>query len=218
MERNLRKRRNYTLEEIAEHCYPENLWIIISKKVYDVTEFQFMHPGGADLLLEYAGANATQPFLALHEHSDIAHEIMERCYIGDVWECDSQSDTSLDSTDTSVSIHLNDSFSSPSGSSDSGDEADQEASREPSNNPSRSASGAGPSSDGPSSSGNASNSRNQSNGRLLSTDILTRLRESVQTNKCGVCERKQGNDRSALVFTFSLLAVGTILFYRLTRS
>lgn len=75
----------YTLCEIARHQSTKSLWIIIKGKgwshnlqrlirfhwpsveliyhlVYDVTEFQEDHPGGADVLKDVAGGDGTEAF------------------------------------------------------------------------------------------------------------------------------------------------------------
>jgi len=36
----------FSKEEIARHNKPDDLWIIINHKVYDITKFQNLHPGG----------------------------------------------------------------------------------------------------------------------------------------------------------------------------
>lgn len=36
----------YTRADVASHKTAEDLWIIISNNVYDVTQFQEKHPGG----------------------------------------------------------------------------------------------------------------------------------------------------------------------------
>ena len=46
----------YTLEEVAEHNQPDDLWLAIRGKVYNVTAFRDDHPGGGELLDEEAGA------------------------------------------------------------------------------------------------------------------------------------------------------------------
>jgi L-lactate dehydrogenase (cytochrome) len=41
--------------EIAKHNNAASCWIIIDSLVYDVTEFLGDHPGGASIILRYAG-------------------------------------------------------------------------------------------------------------------------------------------------------------------
>eukprot|EP00933_Yihiella_yeosuensis_P044702 TRINITY_DN39969_c0_g1_i1.p1 TRINITY_DN39969_c0_g1~~TRINITY_DN39969_c0_g1_i1.p1 ORF type:complete len:516 (-),score=143.09 TRINITY_DN39969_c0_g1_i1:286-1833(-) len=55
-----------TKEEFAKHNKPDDAWLLIDGDVYDVTKFAGMHPGGAGLLLEYAGKDATEDFFGLH--------------------------------------------------------------------------------------------------------------------------------------------------------
>ncbi|XP_005178652.1 cytochrome b5 [Musca domestica] len=45
------------------------VWIIIKGDVYDVTTFVKEHPGGEDLIIEYAGRDATKAF------NDVGHSI-----------------------------------------------------------------------------------------------------------------------------------------------
>ncbi|KAI0406741.1 cytochrome b5 [Xylaria palmicola] len=52
----------YTAQQVAEHNSPDDLWIIISGKVYDVSEYTDDHPGGKDILLEVSGRDATEDF------------------------------------------------------------------------------------------------------------------------------------------------------------
>ncbi|CAL1160052.1 unnamed protein product, partial [Cladocopium goreaui] len=44
----------------------DDAWIIVDGDVYDVTKFAGVHPGGTQILLEYAGKDATEDFYALH--------------------------------------------------------------------------------------------------------------------------------------------------------
>ena len=40
----------YTHEDVAKHKSIEDLWTILHGKVYDVTNFAKIHPGGEELL------------------------------------------------------------------------------------------------------------------------------------------------------------------------
>jgi len=55
------------MEELAAHSTEGDSWIAIDGKVYDVTKFMRVHPGGAGILRLYAGKDATQEFFAMHK-------------------------------------------------------------------------------------------------------------------------------------------------------
>ncbi|KAF2399883.1 acyl-CoA dehydrogenase family protein [Trichodelitschia bisporula] len=56
----------YTRDEVAKHNSVDETWIIIDHRVYDVTDFLDAHPGGAVVLNQVAGKDATQAFYNLH--------------------------------------------------------------------------------------------------------------------------------------------------------
>lgn len=39
-----------TLDELASHCTENDSWVAVDGRVYDVTSFQHIHPGGATIL------------------------------------------------------------------------------------------------------------------------------------------------------------------------
>ena len=49
----------YTRGEVALHKTPQDLWIIIDGKVYDVTNWLNHHPGGKRVIQHYGGEDAT---------------------------------------------------------------------------------------------------------------------------------------------------------------
>lgn len=76
----------YTLKEISKHQSSDSCWVIYKDKVYNVTEFILDHPGGDDLILDYAGKDVTivMKDVLEHDHSDAAYEILEEYLIGTV--------------------------------------------------------------------------------------------------------------------------------------
>ncbi|KAH8898696.1 oxidoreductase [Thozetella sp. PMI_491] len=52
--------------EILEHSSRKSCWVVIEGFAYDVTSFIDLHPGGAGVILRYAGRDATDAFNAHH--------------------------------------------------------------------------------------------------------------------------------------------------------
>ncbi|CAN3358363.1 hypothetical protein DICA3_F12420 [Diutina catenulata] len=73
----------YTLDEIKQHDTPDDLWMIIYNKVYDVTLFASDHPGGVEVLYDCGGVDATEAFDDV-AHSDDAVTMLAPYYLGDV--------------------------------------------------------------------------------------------------------------------------------------
>ena len=76
----------YTTTEIEKHNTIDSLWFIFNDRVYDVTEFAQDHPGGDQVLLDYAGKDITEIMSDedLHEHSEASFDMMEDYVIGQV--------------------------------------------------------------------------------------------------------------------------------------
>ncbi|XP_036399782.1 cytochrome b5-like [Megalops cyprinoides] len=73
----------YTLEEIKQHNTSKDTWLIIHDKVYDITSFLEEHPGGEEVLLEQAGADATESFEDVG-HSTDAREMLQQYFVGEL--------------------------------------------------------------------------------------------------------------------------------------
>ncbi|CCL99107.1 uncharacterized protein FIBRA_01121 [Fibroporia radiculosa] len=76
--------RIFTTEDVAEHSSPSSCWVSRNGKVYDVTGFLPDHPGGDDLILNYAGKDVGEIMKdpLEHDHSDSAYDMLEECAIG----------------------------------------------------------------------------------------------------------------------------------------
>ncbi|KAK9458648.1 uncharacterized protein V1516DRAFT_682246 [Lipomyces oligophaga] len=74
-----------TFAELAAHNTRRSCYISLhNRRIYDVTRFLDEHPGGADLLLDYAGKDATAIMADIisHEHSESAYEMIEDYLVG----------------------------------------------------------------------------------------------------------------------------------------
>ncbi|KAI8372948.1 cytochrome b5-like heme/steroid binding domain-containing protein [Radiomyces spectabilis] len=73
----------FSYEEVSKHSTRKDLWMIIDKKVYDITAFVDEHPGGEEVLLDEGAKDASGPFDDVG-HSDDARDLLKKYYIGDV--------------------------------------------------------------------------------------------------------------------------------------
>ncbi|OGM40804.1 cytochrome B5 [Aspergillus bombycis] len=71
----------YTAAEVTSHNRKDDIWIIVHGKVFDITNYLQDHPGGAEILLETAGTDATEAFEDVG-HSEDSVEIMQEFLIG----------------------------------------------------------------------------------------------------------------------------------------
>jgi cytochrome b involved in lipid metabolism len=73
----------YTWGEVRQHTSPGDLWLVIDKKVYDVSRWMDEHPGGPEVMLQEAGKDATNAFAEIG-HSLYAEGLLKDYYIGDL--------------------------------------------------------------------------------------------------------------------------------------
>ncbi|KAH0533400.1 hypothetical protein TsFJ059_001974 [Trichoderma semiorbis] len=71
----------YSTEEVAVHKTRDDLWVMIHGKVYDVSKYVRDHPGGADVLIDVAGTDATEAYEEVG-HSEDADGILKTYLIG----------------------------------------------------------------------------------------------------------------------------------------
>ncbi|KAJ1978709.1 fatty acid alpha-hydroxylase [Dimargaris verticillata] len=76
--------RQWSSAEVARHNRADSLWVSYRGKVFDLTEFAQDHPGGLDLLLDYAGQDVEKVMKdpLEHAHSDAAYDLLDDYCIG----------------------------------------------------------------------------------------------------------------------------------------
>ncbi|KAL3650748.1 hypothetical protein CASFOL_007151 [Castilleja foliolosa] len=87
-------KRYITSDELKTHNKPGDLWISIQGKIYDVSEWVKSHPGGEQPLLNLAGQDATDAFVAFHQGA--AWQFLDKHFNGLHLEDYSVSETSKD--------------------------------------------------------------------------------------------------------------------------
>lgn len=78
------QRRIYTAADVAKHNTKKSCWLVRNNIVYDCTEFVADHPGGDDLILDWAGKDieGVMEDPAEHTHSDSAYDLLAEYAIG----------------------------------------------------------------------------------------------------------------------------------------
>jgi cytochrome b involved in lipid metabolism len=61
--------RQWTKEEVSSHKTVNDCWLIISGRVYDVTELLSRHPAGGRIIQMHGGRDCTSAFLDVHAES-----------------------------------------------------------------------------------------------------------------------------------------------------
>lgn len=78
--------RTITPAEVARHAKINDCWIVHNGRVFDCTEFLYDHPGGEELILQFAGKDVGDVLddPIQHVHSNSAYLLMEEYLIGKV--------------------------------------------------------------------------------------------------------------------------------------
>eukprot|EP00933_Yihiella_yeosuensis_P004233 TRINITY_DN108609_c0_g1_i1.p1 TRINITY_DN108609_c0_g1~~TRINITY_DN108609_c0_g1_i1.p1 ORF type:complete len:512 (-),score=165.88 TRINITY_DN108609_c0_g1_i1:192-1727(-) len=65
-----------TMEEVAKHNTKDDCWVVLYGKAYDLSKFAKVHPGGAKLITDAAGMDATALFDPIHP-KDIMDKLLK---------------------------------------------------------------------------------------------------------------------------------------------
>uniref|UniRef100_A0A8C6VAS1 Cytochrome b5 heme-binding domain-containing protein n=1 Tax=Naja naja TaxID=35670 RepID=A0A8C6VAS1_NAJNA len=77
--------RFFSWDEIKSYSSraPER-WLVIDRKVYDISRFHKRHPGGSRVISHYAGQDATDPFTAFHLDKNLVRTYLKPLLIGEL--------------------------------------------------------------------------------------------------------------------------------------
>lgn len=72
----------YTLAEVSAHNSATSCYSIVNGKVYDLTMWVNLHPGGKQAILSMCGVDGTAKFMGQHHGAQKQMDILARYYIG----------------------------------------------------------------------------------------------------------------------------------------
>ncbi len=76
-----------TRTELARHNNSSDCWLLISDKVYDVSSYLRLHPGGSSIIVPYCGKDATTAFATQDgegRHSSVAQRDLAEYLLGSI--------------------------------------------------------------------------------------------------------------------------------------
>lgn len=79
------EQRSFDASEVVAHNTPASTWTIIDGRVYDMTDFAMLHPGGDLIVRAYGGIDATAAYRAvLHDLNPEVHALLGMYEIGTI--------------------------------------------------------------------------------------------------------------------------------------
>jgi len=74
----------FTVSEVESHNTAKSCYVTVGRNVYDVSDFLDSHPGGSELILEYAGKDVADILKdeASHSHSETAYDVLDESLVG----------------------------------------------------------------------------------------------------------------------------------------
>lgn len=71
-------------EEVAKHNSDRDCWVIIHGRAYDVTDFKEEHPGGKNIIMKWAGKDATETYEPIHPPDTLDKYLDQSKHLGEV--------------------------------------------------------------------------------------------------------------------------------------
>ncbi|MFS7929813.1 putative cytochrome b5-like heme/steroid binding domain, cytochrome b5, heme-binding protein [Helianthus anomalus] len=79
------EQKTFRFDEVSKHNEYDDIWLIVSGKVYDVSNFLLEHPGGAEAMIAATNKDATGDFEEAG-HKDETREMMQKFCVGKIDE------------------------------------------------------------------------------------------------------------------------------------
>ncbi|XP_038147223.1 acyl-CoA Delta-4 desaturase-like [Cyprinodon tularosa] len=86
----------YTWEEVQKHRSRRDQWLVVNRKVYNISQWARRHPGGSHVIGHYAGEDATEAFTAFHPDQTFVQKFLEPLQIGELAETEPSQDGNKD--------------------------------------------------------------------------------------------------------------------------
>ena len=83
----------YTAADVASHSASSDCWTIVSGKVYNITAYVPLHPGGQSAIIGLCGHDGTAAFSGQHAGGSSANNALASYYIGDLVVLDTAAPT-----------------------------------------------------------------------------------------------------------------------------
>uniref|UniRef100_A0A3Q3BET7 acyl-CoA (8-3)-desaturase n=1 Tax=Kryptolebias marmoratus TaxID=37003 RepID=A0A3Q3BET7_KRYMA len=74
----------YTWEEVQKHSSKNDQWLVVDRKVYNITQWAKRHPGGSRIISHYAGEDATEAFAAFHPDLRFVQKFLTPLLVGEL--------------------------------------------------------------------------------------------------------------------------------------
>ncbi|XP_078536730.1 acyl-CoA (8-3)-desaturase isoform X2 [Lissotriton helveticus] len=74
----------YSWAEVQRRSGPEERWLVINRKIYNISSFYQRHPGGARVISHYSGQDATDAFTAFHIDKALVSKYMSSLQVGEL--------------------------------------------------------------------------------------------------------------------------------------
>nr|AYG96558.1 fatty acid desaturase 2A [Pantodon buchholzi] len=74
----------FTWEEVQKHNLRNDKWLVINRKVYNITQWVKRHPGGQRVIGHFAGEDATDAFNAFHPEPEYVRKFLKPLLLGEL--------------------------------------------------------------------------------------------------------------------------------------
>jgi|Transcript_91885 L-lactate dehydrogenase (cytochrome) len=85
-------------DEVAKHNSSEDCWVVLNGHAYDMSDFLEDHPGGAGIIMKYAGRDASKAFNPIHP-KNIVDTLPPSAHLGPVTPAEAPVEAKKDDSD-----------------------------------------------------------------------------------------------------------------------